>query len=270
MPERSPRSAQGNPSTQDQGRPSAQHQGSAVVNELAEQLGGVARLLEAQDDTEVMLDELVAAAVRLVPGAQEGSIGLVVGRGQVTSQHPSGELPEQVDAIQTATGEGPCLDAVWEQQTVRVSDLRSEQRWPQFARHALEAGVGSLLSFQLFVEGDNLGALNLLSREPDAFDDDSEQVGLLLASHAAVAIAGAQKVDDLSTALANRDAIGQAKGMLMERYEIDAEQAFRVLVRISQHSHRKLRDVAAELVSTRQLDALHGQFPAPRPGDNEA
>lgn len=87
---------------------------------------------------------------------QEGSISLVTGRTQVTSQHPSGELPLLVDAIQTETGQGPCLDAVYEQQTVRVPDMAHEQRWPKFAQRAFEAGAGSVLSFQLHVEGDNL------------------------------------------------------------------------------------------------------------------
>ena len=238
------------------GRPSAQDHRTADVNELARQFSEVARLLEAEDDTDAMLDAVVAAAVRLVPGTEEGSISLVTGRAQVTSRHPSGELPAQVDAIQTETGEGPCLDAVFEHQTVRAPDLRDEQRWPRFARRAAEIGALSMLSFQLYVEGDNLGALNLLSRQPDAFDEESEQVGLLFASHAAVAFADARKTDHLSTAVASRDLIGQAKGMLMERYAITETQAFRVLIRISQDNHRKLREVAEELVSTRRLTAL--------------
>ena len=238
------------------GEPSSQDQGSVDVDELAAQFGRLARELEAEDDTEVMLEELVAAAVRLVPGVQEGSISMVTGRAQVTSRHPSGELPLLVDAIQTETGQGPCLDAVFEQQTVRVSDMAHERRWPEFAQRAFDAGAGSMLSFQLYVEGDNLGALNLFSYQPEAFDDESEQVGLLFATHAAVAFAGAKKVDQLNRAVDTRDLIGQAKGMLMERYRIDADQAFRFLVRASQSSQHKLRDVAVELVTTRRLDAI--------------
>jgi len=231
-------------------------QGTAVVNELAGELGRLSRLLEGEDDTDTMLDELVAEAVRLIPGVQEGSLSVVTARTRVHSEHPTSELASRVDELQTETGQGPCLDAIYKQQTVRVADLRTEDRWPEFARRAVDAGVGSMLSFQLYVEGDNLGALNLLSREPGAFDDESEQVGLLFASHAAVAFAGAQKIDDLARAVDSRDLIGQAKGMLMERYRIDADRAFRVLVRASQHNHTKLRDVATELVTTGQLAAL--------------
>ena len=225
-------------------------------DELAEQLGRLARLLEAEDDTGAMLDAVVLAAVRLIPGAEAASISLVVARRQITSEHRSSELPARVDAIQTETGEGPCLDAAYEHQTVHVPDLRHEQRWPTFARRAFEAGAGSMLSFQLYVEGDTLGALNLYNPRPDGFDDESERVGLLFSSHAAVAFADAQKMDHLDRAVASRDLIGQAKGMLMERYRIDADGAFRVLTRVSQASNRRLRDVAEELVKTGRLAEL--------------
>ena len=236
-----------------QGEPSMEDRGNADVAELAQQFGELARSLEAEDDTETMLDEVVATALQLVPGAQEGSLSMVTGRRQVSAQHASSDLPRQVDALQTETGEGPCLDAVYEQQTVRVPDMRRERRWPQFAERAFRAGAASMLSFQLYVEGDNLGALNLYSREPDAFDDESEQVGLLLSSHAAVAFAGAQKLDHLHRAIDSRDLIGQAKGILMERYSLSADQAFRFLVRVSSTNSRKLYDVAQHLTATRQL-----------------
>ena len=236
-----------------QGEPSAEDHGTADLAGLAQQLGELARSLEAEDDTDAMLDGVVATAVQLVPGAQEGSLSMVTGRRRVSAQHASSELPRQVDALQTETGEGPCLDAVYEHQTVRVPDMRHEQRWPRFSRRAFEAGAASMLSFQLYVEGDNLGALNLYGRRENAFDDESEQVGLLLASHAAVAFAGAQKLDHLHGAVDHRDLIGQAKGILMERYSINADQAFRFLTRVSSTNSRKLHDVAHQLTVTRQL-----------------
>lgn len=239
-----------------QGEPSAEDQGTTEgLDRLAEQLGQVARTLEAEDDPDQVLAEVVAAAVELIPGAQEGSLSVVTGRKDVTSHHPSSDLPARVDALQTELGEGPCLDAVFQEQTVRVPDMARDERWPDFARRASEAGAGSMLSFQLYVEGDNLGALNLYSRESNAFDDDSEHVGLMFAAHAAVAMADARKIQQLHQAVAARDVIGQAKGILMERFKITADQAFRVLVRTSQHNNRKLRDVAEELAGTGQLPA---------------
>ena len=239
-----------------QGEPSADDGGSVRgLDELAQELVDLARSLEAEDDTNAMLADLVAVAVAQVPGADEGSISMVTGRRDVTSQSPTSELPERVDALQAETGEGPCLSAVFEQHTVRVNNLAAEARWPAFAARAVEAGAASMLSFQLYVEGDNLGALNLYSRTPGVFTDESEHIGLMLAAHGAVAMAGAQKQDHLRLAAHARDIIGQAKGMLMERHKIDAHRAFAVLLRISQDSNRKLRDVAGELVSSGQLPA---------------
>jgi len=134
------------------------------------------------------------------------------------------------------------------QKTVRVPDLCTEQRWPEFARRACELGAGSMLSFQLFVEGDNLGALNLISCQRGGFDEESEHVGLPFAAHAAIAFAAADKQDQMRQAIHTRDLIGQAKGILMERFKIDADQAFHILTKASQHTNRKLRDVAEQLV----------------------
>jgi len=223
------------------------------LDQLAQTLSELARSLEAEDDTDAMMDALVAAAVSQIPGADEGSISVVRGRREVTSHSPTSDLPARVDSLQAEVGEGPCLDAVFKEAVVGVPDMGSETRWPKFARRAAEAGVGSMLSFQLWVEGDNLGALNLSARQPNAFDQESEQVGLLFVSHAAVAMAGAHKHDEMVAGLATRDLIGQAKGILMERYKIDAQRAFTLLVQASQHNNRKLRDVAEELATTGRL-----------------
>ena len=236
------------PGTGGKGQPSTSDTGTADVNLLAEVLGARARDLEQEDDPDTMLTAIVAAAVATIPGAEEGSISVVAGRRRVTSQAPTGELPVQVDAIQEEVQQGPCLDAVYQQHTVRVRDLAIERRWPLFARRASATGAASMLALQLYVDGDNLGALNLYARTPDAFTDESEQVGLLFAAHAAIALAGARKVAQLATAVVSRDLIGQAKGILMERYKITGERAFLVLTRVSQTSNRKLHEVAVELV----------------------
>jgi transcriptional regulator with GAF, ATPase, and Fis domain len=249
-------------STGGKGQPSTANTGTADFNQLAEGFGGLARSLEEHDDPDVMLAEIIAAAVAMVPGADEGSVSVVTGRRHIGSQAPTGDLPVQVDALQEQTQQGPCLDSAYEHQTVRVADMASEERWPQFARRASEAGAASMLSLQLYVEGDNLGALNLYSRTPNAFDDESEQVGLLFASHAAVAYAGVRKEAQLAKAVASRDLIGQAKGILMERYKVSPERAFLVLTRISQASNRKLHDVAAELVHHGTVPGMPAQPPS--------
>lgn len=216
----------------------------------------LARTLQHEDDPEQVLIDIVAGAIQLLPGVDEGSISVVLNRQHTASRAASGELPVEVDAVQNELGEGPCLQAVYDRETVHVPDMRAETRWPNFARRARELGVGSMIAFQLWVDDENLGSLNLFSREPNAFNSRTERLGLHYAAHAAVAYAEVQKSAQLSEAIASRDTIGQAKGILMERYKLSSGQAFRVLVRASSDANRKLRDLAEELTTTGQISGV--------------
>ena len=226
-----------------------------VSSELAAQLSDLARELQQDDAVHAVLSGIVQAALDLIPGTAHASISLVTGRKKVDSEVASGDLARQVDALQSSTGQGPCLDAAYRDRVVRVPDLSREDRWPEFSQGAVKLGARSMLSFQLFVEGDRLGALNLYGAAANAFDDESEQVGLLVAAHAAVAFAGSQKINQLGEALLSRQLIGQAEGILMERYKLTAEQAFLLLTRASSRSNIKLRDIAEHLASSGELIA---------------
>ncbi len=221
----------------------------AGARSIGAAMSDLARTLQrehaSEDDT---LAAVTTAAVHAVPGAEHAAISLVVDRKTVQSQAATGPLPRQVDHVQTAVNDGPCLTSAWEHETVRIDDMATEKRWPRFATEAADAGVGSMLCFQLFVSADNLGALNLYARAAHAFDAESESIGLILATHAAVAIAGARQEGNLSTALAHRDLIGQAKGIVMERYQLDATHAFGLISRLSQEMNIKLRDLAEKIV----------------------
>ncbi len=142
------------PGTGGRGQPSVADTGTADIDVLAEGLSALARDLDQQDDSEAVLSAIVASAVAMIPGVEEGSISVVLGRRRVTSQAPTGELPVRVDAIQEETQQGPCLDAAYQHQTVRVDDLAMEDRWPLFAQRASAAGAASMLSLQLYVEGE--------------------------------------------------------------------------------------------------------------------
>ena len=237
------------------GQPSSQDTGGADGrDELAVLFSDFARMVQQQHgDPQRTLVEVVKAAIELVPGCDEGSISVVLGRRKVTSEAASGELPHVVDALQEKYGQGPCLDAAYEHETVRVTDMATEKRWPRFTQAALEAGAAGMLSFQLYVEGDNLGALNLFSRRANVFDDESEHIGLLFAAHAAVAYAAAQQQSKMQAKVTTSQLIGQAQGILMERHKLSNDQAFQVLVQSSQHSNVKLRDVAAHLAHSGNL-----------------
>lgn len=220
---------------------------------LAAQLGELARALQDEVSFDDTLATIVTAALDLIPGAAQGSISVVEQGRSIRSHAASGELPVVLDTLQQKFQEGPCWDAVWEQRIVRVPDFRDEDRWPRFSRYAAEAGATGALSFQLWVQGENLGALNLYGAKPHAFDPEAEEIGLLVGAHAAVAFADAKQISELHQAVATRDVIGQAKGILMERYKITDQRAFPILSTVSQRGNIKLRDVADQVASTGNL-----------------
>ncbi|MCY1143742.1 GAF and ANTAR domain-containing protein [Actinoplanes sp. Pm04-4] len=235
------------------GKPSAQYGGDIDDDHLAVRLSELARSLQERGNVQDTLQGITDAAADSVPGAQCAALTVITGRRKVETPAYSADVARRVDEIQYVTGQGPCLDAVLERRTIRLSDVRSEQRWPRFTGGLVELGIRSMLSLQLYVTGDNLGAMNLYSSEPDAFDDESEHVGLLFATHAAVAMAGAQQREDLLRAMSLRDVIGQAKGILMERHKLTGDQAFALLVKASQTTNTKLVEVARSLVETGEL-----------------
>jgi GAF domain-containing protein len=213
-------------------------------------LAEAARSLQRRESPQQVMDDIVNLASTMVPGVDEATITMVHNDRHCYSAAATSELASDFDVLQDETGEGPCLDAIWRQETVRVDDLGNDPRWPVLGPRAAERGIGSMLCFQLFVHRDTLGALDLLAYSKSAFTDESEHVGLLLASHAAIAAADAQHLENVTSALVNRDVIGQAKGILMERFKITSDQAFTVLARVSQDTNRKVAAVAEDLART--------------------
>ena len=227
--------------------------GGAAQQDLGEVMGQIARTIQQEHgDVEETLQAITASALGAVPGAESVSVSLVQGK-KVEPRAATDDLPQQIDDLQSRLGEGPCLDALREAATVQVDDYETDDRWPRFAAEARKQGVRSSLSFQLFVEGDTLGALNIYARTPGAFTGDAETVGRVFASHASIALSAAQQEQNLRRAIDRRDLVGQAKGILMERYKLTAGQAFQLLARTSSHTNRKLFEIADELTSTGTL-----------------
>jgi GAF domain-containing protein len=228
-----------------------QDTGTAIsLDALARRLAEAARSLQRQTSPQQVMDGIVNLARGLVPGADEATITIVRSDRHCYSAAATSALASDFDVLQDEAGEGPCLDAIWHQQTVRVDDLASDPRWPVLGPRAAERGVRSMLCLQLFVARDTLGALDLLAHAPSAYTDESEHVGLLLASHAAIAAVDAHHFENVTSALVNRDVIGQAKGILMERFKITSDQAFAVLAKVSQDTNRKVSAVAEDLART--------------------
>jgi transcriptional regulator with GAF, ATPase, and Fis domain len=219
---------------------------------IGRQLSELARQMQADLTVEALLHHIVTAAAVEVPGADHAGITLVNGK-KLSTPAASDELVTRVDQVQYETGEGPSLDAARLHETVRTDDLRVEARWPRFARRATQLGVLSMLSLQLFVQDDSVGALNIYSARAGAFGPQSESDGMLLASHAALAMTSSRTETGLLAAMDSRDLIGQAKGILIERCKISGVEAFGLLVASSQAVNVKLRDVADHLVTTGEL-----------------
>ena len=230
--------------------------GQPASEELAQTFAEIARELQAEGTAERTLQRTCTAAIQTVSGCDHTGITLIH-HGKVDTPAASDDVPIVVDAIQYETGEGPCLEAIKEQETFLTADLAAEDRWPTFSRRATdETGVHSMLSFRLFVEGDTLGALNLYSSRVDAFDESARAVGAILAAHAAIALTTARdrdRADTLEHALESNREIGMAMGILMARDLRTSEQAFGALRRASQHLNVKLRDIAAAVVRTGEL-----------------
>jgi transcriptional regulator with GAF, ATPase, and Fis domain len=176
--------------------------------------------------------------------------GISIRRGNVVETPASTDVVvDQLDQAQYDLQEGPCLDAIWVDDTYRVRDMAHEGRWPNWAPKAAAAGIGSTLSVRLATDKNLVGGLNLYSRTVDAFDDDAVLAAHIYATHASSAMALTEEVEGLKTAIQSRHAIGIAQGMLMLRYGLDEDASFQVLRRLSSHENVKLRDVAARVIN---------------------
>jgi GAF domain-containing protein len=162
---------------------------------------------------------------------------------------------EEIYQVQIAAGHGPLMTAMAEQSTVLIRDTLADHRWPQWAEKVAGLGVRSVLDVPLATRRDSrtVGVLGLYNDRADGFSADDEAVAHILARHASVALATARHEENMAQAVDARKLIGQAMGILMERFDMDADRAFAVLRRYSQDHNRKLRDVALELIETRRL-----------------
>ncbi len=226
-------------------------------DDLAVVFADIARHLQAGATPEQVQERVARAAVDTVEGCDHAAISVVRRHGGIETVAATDDVPPRVDAIQYEVGQGPCLGAISEDEVYLIDDLADDERWPPFSRRAAqETGVRSMLSFRLFVEGDTIGALNLYSRNPGAFDEHARAVGTVLAAHAAIAVQGARqraRTEQLDRALESNREVGMAMGVLMAQGRMTRQEAFTVLRRASQHLNRKLHDVAVELVDTGRL-----------------
>lgn len=222
------------------------------TDDIPRLIASAARSLQDEVGSQHTMEKVVELAVGMIDNAEHAGVSLLR-QGRIESSAASDDMVRRVDELQYEHREGPCVDAILDDEVVHSRDIAHDERWPRWGSLTTEeTGIRSMLCFRMFTIEDTVGALNLYSTRAGAFDADDREVGLALTAHAALAVVASQQIETLHLAVDSRTVIGQAVGILMERFDMDADRAFGVLKRVSQESNRKLRDVAHELVATRR------------------
>jgi GAF domain-containing protein len=242
--------------------PEQQVSGDVAVESIVRLLTLVRADLAAALDEDAAPDELmnqvVRVATRIMPGADDAGVALATDGGLQTVA-AVGDIAVAVDDIQRALGHGPADVVISGGSTLRIADLATDQCWREFGERAVDVGARAMLACPLPMPRRQAGVLSLYSGTPGAFDAAAELVVPVFAARAAIAAAYADKVTNLTRAVQSRQVIGQAVGILMERRRITAKQAFDVLVRASQTSHVKLRELAHRVSETGEDPEIAGE-----------
>ena len=231
----------------------------SISENAAQALEQLGRLALREHSMESMLQAVVDLAKTVFPGDPEASISLLIDDKPTTPVF-TGQLALDCDESQYGHGHGPCLHAASTGELTAIADMQTETRWRDYVQQAAERGAQSSLSVPLPIGAGVSGALNIYAREPNTFDEDSRSAAVRFAPYAGVAVANMYAyldawnlADNLQKALDSRAVIDQAKGILMERHKLTAEQAFQVLARTSMQTNRKVLDIADHLVMTGEL-----------------
>ncbi len=245
--------------------------GGADDTDLQASLADLAGLVSGSSTLEEQLGQVATFAVHAIPGADGAGVTLLragPGDHRVEALAASAPFVAEIDELQyTALREGPCITAALERRTVRSGSLGGERLWPHFGPRVGRLGVHSVLSLPLLLHDDAVvGAINVYARRKDAFDDHAAAIGEQFATPAAVAVRNAQVLAravalaaQLQTALTGRPVIDQAIGVLRSRSGESSDEAFARLRELSQTEHRKLGEVAQQLVDEAAKRARAGR-----------
>lgn len=199
----------------------------------------------SRDET---LSLVTRATKGCIPGVDAVSISIKDREEAFQSLAPTDQLSCDCDSAQYELNEGPCVDAASGEQMVFSGHIQGDRRYPRYGRRAAELGVKAQLAVEMYADDRLFGGLNLYSRTADVFDEEARSIAELFARQGAAAMGYAATVSDFNQALASRKVIGQALGIISERYSVDETGAFDFLARLSQTNNLKLRVVAAEIV----------------------
>jgi GAF domain-containing protein len=227
------------------------HDSSAVFAALAAEL-------QQEPDLALTSRAIVTRMREVVPEADKVSLTIRTPRRGHRTLASSDPVAEQADELQYDLGEGPCVQVADTGGWLRSGDVGTDVRFPVWGPRAATIGVGSLLSVAVTERDEPVGALNAYSGEPGAFvERDVVDVALVYAAHATTALASARRATTLRAAVSSRHVIGMAQGIAMERYDIDQQQSFELLRRLSSTTNVKLRDVARQIVESREIPHEH-------------
>jgi GAF domain-containing protein len=217
-------------------------------------------LLLTDETVSKALELITAAAGMAVPGAAGAGVTLIDADGRKHTANASNPLVALADARQYELGQGPCLQAWASGEPVLVADAAHDPRWPEWARAAAELGLRSSVSAPLLAGESALGAVKLYAHAENSFDHATVRLLELFAAQATIFLINVQArgsartlSEDLRDALAHREIIAVAKGILMARHGLDEDTAMQDLLMESRRARKSLRDVSAELVSSTQL-----------------
>jgi GAF domain-containing protein len=220
----------------------------------ADAFAELARITLSEQSLDTVMDTIARLTKRTIPGAAEVSV-TIVERGKAKTVAFTGRLAKDLDERQYERGYGPCLACVEGNQPIVINDMVRDARWRHWALDASERGAGSSMSIPVPVQREVMAALNIYSTERQAFDPDSIELATTFGAYAGVALANmhlyeaqGQVAEQLQNAMQSRAVIEQAKGILMGQRRCNAEEAFDLLIGISQDTNRKLREVAQALV----------------------
>jgi len=215
-------------------------------------MAAAARSMHEDMSSEAMLQSIVDVAAGSVPGFDRASVSMVERGGREATKAATDDLARGLDLLQYELDEGPCVDAMQRPGLVEVPCLRHEQRWPRYVRQAVDLGVTAQLSVMLYLDSDKttLGGLNLYATGTEDVSEEARAMAELFATQAAVALGSNRHRLTLNEGLASRQLVGQAIGIVMERYGLEEHAAFQYLVRTSSTTNTKLRLVAQALVDS--------------------
>ncbi|HEX6148565.1 GAF and ANTAR domain-containing protein [Nocardioides sp.] len=220
------------------------------LNELAEAVGASADAFVEPARLDETLRSILDSALESIKGFDRAGL-LISVKGRLSERAWTDEVAQQLDGLQAQAKQGPAVEVLKGPQAVVVPDLRHEQRWPRYTPRAVQLGAVAQISARMQLDRTGtLGSLNLYAATEPALDDEARSLAEVFAAQAAVAIGGAAVVTNLTEAMETRKVIGQATGILMERYRIDEAHAFAYLRRESSHRNVKLREIAKEIVQS--------------------